>query len=314
MKPRRKSSFYYVSDSTEPLTPRKWLCTVILFIISLMALMIMVFSSSFTLESSNSMIDKRFGACPQYKCTEKANKLGIVVPFMSFKEKELINMLNRMESNTKTLYSNYVDLVIVPIGGDVEDLQDSINKIPNLEKHFSKVNVHKPFEGVSDANSLLQVIIEDADKIFPQYCYVSLLSPHTHFIKDTWIDSMILRTINASNTDFWIKGPIDVSVQPFTRFESLEISLYSLYAIHCNCLKELFRYADESEPAWKLTKFLTYFLRTEANLRLSQWMAPHYQPSPYSANFKSTLITIPEITHRFPEVEIAEGSKIIEKE
>jgi hypothetical protein len=102
-----------------------------------------------------------------------------------------------------------------------------------------------------------------------------------------------------------------MSFHPFSYLESIEITLYSIYAAHSACLRDLIDLAEEEHPTWPVARSMTQLLRNPANVKLAHMLGTRMLPTSISVNFKDSAIHIDDVRARFPDSYWAEGSGIV---
>lgn len=327
-KRRRNSSFFPGEE-----TPQNTIYyTIILCSLSVIALFIILFSASFTESSNMRMFDQRFGNCSVYKCGSTYPKLAIIIIINSadnyYFEKFRL-MINRMkEKSAKTADKSKVDLFIFPFSSYYsssktnEQIVTKINKIAfsndessdltNLADIFDKIIIENPIPNIITPDDLLIHLFANSTQYFPQHCFIQLLSLDTYFLKKNWLDAIISRSLNAFSQNFWMKGPVDMSFQPFSSYEEIEISFNSLYAIHNSCMADLIDFALELNPNVRIEKAINNLLRNPMEVRLAHWLAPRILPTSIGLNFESTKTSLKTLKNNFPDACFAYGKNIDE--
>lgn len=308
---RRASSFYTAVQNINTSTSQeKWTYTILLFIFSILALIVMLFSSSISQSMTDRISDERFGSCEPYVC--HSGKIATVVPFD-------YDNLAKVEEFTKQIISNTdhtmhaMDLIFIPYEPSRKpDYPDQLNKyIFPLEHIFEKVFVSQSFEDTRKDNDILKCLFQnDTASWMKDYCFIYFTSLDTKFVKSNWPDAIATHSIHAKDTNYWVKSPLDMSVKPFSYYENVEISLYGIYAANSECLKDLFGLADEVYPSWKVSKAFNMFMRDPGQIILSHCIVPRIRISPFGVDLRKMKISVSEIRQRFPEAFIAHGANI----
>lgn len=279
------------------------------------------------------MFDQRFGNCSVYQCGSAHPKLAIIV-IVNYGENDkyiekLRLMINRMKKKTaKRADKSQVDLFIFPFSPydssskENEQIIKKINNIvfsdnesndkTNLADIFDKIIIQNPIPNILTPDDLLIHLFENSAKYFPRHCFIQMLSLNTYFLKKKWLDAIVSRSLNAFSQNFWMKGPIDMSFQPFASYEEIEISFNSLYAIHNSCMADLIDFALELNPNVRIEKAINNLLRNPMEVRLAHWLAPRILPTSIGINFESTKTSLKTLKKDFPDACFVYGKNIID--
>lgn len=287
---------------------------IILIIFSFIAIFVMFGSSSLTSSISENIIEERFGKCQIYKCTKERSRLAIVIPYRSSDVNRVITLMDGIYRNsTNTKHAHMIDLYIYQLDQtkNDEELFLKVNCSIKIKKDlFATQTVMKPVGNFDKYESILLYLMANPN-LLPNHCFLQYLSLHTRILDKGWLDAIVSHSIHSFDQNFWLKGPIDTAVRPFTKFERIEFSLYSIYAIHSSCLVDLFNLAQEIHPEWRLNKAITDFIRDPNDVRLAHRLTPRIIPTTIGVNLRNTRITIGDLRSRFPDTYYAECSRII---
>jgi hypothetical protein len=286
------------------------------FLICLAALLIALFSATANLHFSTSMYDRRIGNCPSYSCDSGMNRIAIVIAFYSTEVPALLEFLSGVEANSSAPAArDLFDFFLVLIDETQQNLEamqtvnDSVVR-SGLGRLFSTVTVLPPIVNLVDSHNILRHFLSQSSA-FGRHCFLQYLSLQTRILRRDWLDGIATHSTNASSQNFWIKGGLDMSFHPFSYLETIEITQYSLYAAHCDCLIELINLAEEDHPTWPLPRSLTHLLRSPTNVKLAHMLSTRMLPTSISVSFKDSAIRVGDIRSRFPDSYWAEGSAII---
>jgi hypothetical protein len=290
---------------------------VVFYVISLIAFFITVFSASLTMNFSDHMYDRRFGNCPIYSCPATTPKVAVVIAFLSSEVSTLIAFLSSIEVQTSTPRAGpaLFELLLVLIDEPSPDrrttatVRSYVNG-SNLSRFFGSVRVVPPFANVPGANELLRHFVFHAN-LFESHCFFQYLSPRTRILRSDWLDGVAAFSINASSKNFWVKGGTDMAFRPFGCYEDVQISLYSIYAAHSACLKELVDLAEENHPTWPVARSITQMMRNPADVRLAHMLGTRIVPACISVGVGDTAIGVADLRRRFADAYWAEGTGIV---
>lgn len=339
MRKRRPSSFFPPEDNPNNTT----IYTLTLCGVTLLGLLVILCSTSLSTQYTNTIFDQQFGNCSIYSCSSEKSKLAIIL-LVNYGDgdayiEKLKRLIQRMKSNTdprNQQEKDLVDLFIFPftpysfLSRNREEEQNNhyIQRIRNiifpseqtdqsglkLTDIFGNIKIENPIPDIYTPDDLLIHLYAHSKDYFPHHCFIQLLSLHTYFLKKNWLNAIISRSLDAFSQNFWMKGSIDMSFHPFSTYEEIEISLNSIYAIHCPCMANLIDYAAEQYPKLRIEKSINNLLRNPMQTRLAQWLAPRILPTSIGVNFESTKITIQRLKSNFPDAYFAFGKQILENE
>ncbi|OHS97182.1 hypothetical protein TRFO_36634 [Tritrichomonas foetus] len=327
---RRKSSFYYtIAESYKVVSVKKWTYTIGLFLFSFFALLVMLFSSTMNQYLSNELVDQKFGGCKVHKCLANTSKLAIILPFKKEDTPKLIDFLIGMSKVTKKpIQSEKVNFYLVHINKDRRERKETESQntesnsffkqvpeqvIHDLHQIFDEVNFIPSFPDVYSDDDLIKYLLENRPSFLNHICFFHLISFDFIFLKNDWIDKFLNISLFSIDQSFWVKGGIDFGFYPFSVHEDIEISMYSIYAAHSDCLRELFTYADEIYPAWRISRALTAFLRSSSHMALSHLLSPRIIPATYAVNMAGVETSRSDLREKFPDAYIAQGARIIDE-
>jgi hypothetical protein len=286
------------------------------FLICLIALSIALFSASASFHFSTSMYDRRFGQCPVYSCDPEMPRIAVVIAFLSSEVSALLSFLSGIETNSSIPSARHLfDLFLVlidepsPNRATTQSVSAYVDR-SHLTRFFSSVRVVPPFANVPGPNELLKHFLFHP-KLFTSHCFLQYISLQTRLLRPDWLDGIAIHSTNASSKNFWIKGGLDMSFHPFSYLEHIEITLYSLYAAHSECLRDLIDLAEEDHPTWPVARSMTRVLRNPANVKLAHMLGTRMLPTSISVSFKGSVIHISDIKERFPDAYWAEGTRIL---
>jgi hypothetical protein len=294
-----------------------WLSTAVgFFVICMIALFIAIFSASASFNFSTSMYDRRFGHCPVYSCDAHLSRVAVVIAFLSSEVARLERFLSAIESNSSIPSArDSFDLFLVLIDEPSPDRRTTqavrgFVERSSLSRFFASVTVVPPFADVAGPNELLKHFLVHP-KLFASHCFFQYLSIDTRILRREWLDGIARHSLNASSKNFWIKGGLDMSFHPFSYLETIEITLYALYAAHSTCLRDLVDLAEEDHPTWPVARSMTQLLRNPANVKLAHMLATRMLPTSLSVSFKDSPIGFGDIRARHPDSYWAEGARIV---
>ncbi|OHT15578.1 hypothetical protein TRFO_02938 [Tritrichomonas foetus] len=297
--------------------------TIFLFLLSILVIFAMYYFSAIMRSISNKIYDQKIGSCYSYSCNSSQSKLAILIPFYTKQISKFDDFLHHLSKNTKnTKFGNNTDLIIFPVFKSHENFKiekiDGNEKIREIQQIVKKSKISSYFSDVKITSldniftirELFNKIFEDGLPILEPHCFIQFLSLNTHILNKKWIKILNKNSINATSQNFWMKGPTDFSFRPFSQYENIEISFFSLYALRSQCFSNLISMADDKMPTRRIEESLTRLLRSSAETRLSHMLAPRLIPATYAVNFGSSKIGLNEIKKSFPDAYFVEGSKV----
>lgn len=294
---QRKLSFYQEFNEAPVQPYKKWLYTIILFVGSLLAIIIIILNNHFADQYSDGIVFERFSNCSNYQCNENSKKLAIIIPIDEKTIYHFQNLTKYILNYTKeSIDSKNTDLFIFPIGKSkltvISYLSSETSELKNI---FNDVEFREINNQIPTFDDLLLDIFNNSKTLLSKYCFFMYMSPKTIIYSDSWLDQIFNSTIRSNYQNFWIKTGIDMSLSPFTPYENIRLSKFGIYAAHSNCLSSLFEYAKEEHPTWELSKTLTNFVRSADYAALGKILQSKVQVVPYYIAYKadSTIETFP---------------------
>ena len=295
--------------------------TIVFTVLSFGAVFLFLFSTTISALMENKMYDTRFGDCNVYQCFSNNSRLAIVVAVYDddTDHEKLKNLLKRIEKHTNLQNKkNILDFYAFPIHpfpdnphkvkeqiqNIVDDYKDSLSNI------FMNIKVFQPYREVFNSDDLLRTFFAESNNLFSTNCYIYFMSLNTYFLNDAWLDKVLSRSLYAFSQNFWMKGPLDMSFRPFSKYENIEISSYSIYAIHSKCFSDLLEFSLERRPNFRIKKALNDILRDPNQVRLAHWLAPKLLPTSIGIDFGNSKSTLDVLKKNFPDAYFVEGSNI----
>lgn len=309
---RRRSSFYYLTRPFRGSQGRgNWLYTIVLFVFSTVTTFIFLFSSSFFQAMSDRFIDERLGFCQKYECSNDG-KIAMIIPFKVDETQKVERLVQDLiEKTEKSEFTKRIDLYLLANGAG-EQFKEKGNHLRKIvdetESIFNSGHLHYVMEFCQDDNAVLKYLFGEKPPTFlKDYCFIYFSSVDMKILKPQWAKEIILQSVDSGEANFWVKSPLDMSLRPFAYYENIEISLYSIYAVHSPCLKELFLFAADSYPSARVSKAFNLLMRDPSQLVLSHCIAPKIEISAFGVDMRNSDMEIEKVKSMFPDAYIAQG-------
>lgn len=311
----RRASFYYEVQPFRGTINRDMLFYAgILFGSSVFVILLMLFSAVIYDSVADNVTEQRFSRCQRQNCRGD-EPVAVVIPFHDDQLDAVARLIqDMMKETTPSNYSKSLDIIFLRVNpadeftSQVSRLNGILDQIGTV---FGKAVITK-LDGhySSDSEVLNNLFSSDAPEFVKQYCFIYFSSIDMHILKANWPQFIVEHSSMAADKHFWIKSPLDMSLHPFSYYEQIEISLYSIYAVQSNCLQELFLLAEEVYPSVSISKAFNNFLRDPSQLILSHRIASKLQISAFGVDVRNTEVSVEKLKAMFPDAAIAQGTQI----